>query len=1094
MANPSYLSGWIAQHLLGKAPAPAPTPGPERRVRVGCPAHNCGGRCLLIAHVRDGAITRLDADDAPDTLAAPQLRACVRGRSYLRRQYHPDRLLYPLKRVGPRGEGRFVRIPWDEALDTVAHELERVRAAYGNGALFIPYGTGSDSQLNGARAARRLLNLLGGCLGYYNNYSWAATQAATPTVYGTQRTGNERQDWLNARTILMWGWNPAEMRDETNSDYLLRLARERGARIICIDPRLTPSAAALADEWVPIRPGTDAAMMSAMAYVMIEEGLVDLAFVRTHCVGFDASQMPPGMEGAESYSDYILGRSDGVPKTPEWAEAITAVPAATIARIAREYATRKPGVLYQGYGMQRRAYGEQVVRAGCVLAAITGNVGIAGGWAGGIAFPPDGGRQGDFFPVGENPVPARIPVFLWTEAVLRGTELGPEDGLVGAARLESNIKLIYAVASDFLNQHANVHRTAAILRDEGLVEFIAVQDNFVTPTARFADIVLPACTQFETWGLQDGWKYSKDVLLLPKLVEPPGEAKSDYRICAELAARLGIGEAFTEGRDERAWVAWMLDELRRTRFPDIPTLDEFLASNLGAYRVPVEQPAVALADFRADPAAHPLETETGKIEIFSPQLDRLGRPEEVPPLPKYTQEWESPFGPEAARYPLQAIGHHTLHRVHSTHDNVDWLEEAFPQRVLMNPADAALRGIRDGDLVRVYNDRGALVLPCRLTLRILPGVVDIPQGAWWTPDAHGVDRRGAVNVLTSERPTPYALGNTQHTIMVQVEPAPRPLSLSPVGERAGVRGDASSSARPFSLSPVGERAGVRGDSSSTTCPLSLSPKGERAGVRGDSAPSQAPQRARANSPASPLGASCRATPSPLRLRSGQAPPSEGEGEVARQLAFYLDATACTGCKACQVACKDRNGLPVGLLWRRVYEVTGGGWWRQGAAWAQDVFAYHLSLACNHCERPACLEVCPAGAIRKRPDGIVLIDPEKCIGCRYCAWACPYGAPQYDAAAGRMTKCTFCVEEIDSGRPPACVAACPMRALDYGERAELEARHAPRTGVVGAVREAPQPPGKAFVPLPDDSLTRPALLIRPHRDAPRPGSIANREEV
>jgi len=1030
-----------------------PSPSdPEHLVRVGCPAHNCGGRCLLVAHVRDGVIVRLDADDAPDTLAAPQLRACARGRAYLRRQYHPDRLLYPLKRVGPRGEGRFVRISWDEALDAVAREMARVRAAYGNGALFIPYGTGSYNQLNGARVARRLLNLYGGSLGYYNNYSWAATQAATPTVYGTQRTGNERQDWLNARTILLWGWNPAEMRDETNSDYLIRLARERGAHVVCIDPRLSPSAAALADEWVPIRPGTDAAMMSAMAYVMIREGLVDLEFVRTHCVGFDATQMPPGMEGAESYSDYILGRSDGVAKTPEWAEAVTAVPAATIARLAREYATQKPAVLYQGYGMQRRAYGEQVVRAGCVLAALTGNVGISGGWASGIAFPPDGGRQGDFFPVGENPVRARIPVFLWTEAVLRGTELGPEDGLVGAERLESNIKLIYAVASDFLNQHANIHRTAAILRDEGLVEFIVVQDHFLTPTARFADIVLPACTQFETWGLEDGWKYSKDVLLMPKLVEPPGEAKSDYRICTELAERLGIGEAYSEGRDERAWVAWLLDELRHTRFPDIPTLDEFLASNLGAYRVPVEQPAIALAEFRADPAAHPLDTETGKIEIFSPKLYRLGRPREIPAIPKYIQEWESPFGEEAKRYPLQAMGHHTFGRVHSTHDNTDWLEEAFPQRVFINPEDAAPRGIRDGDLVKIYNDRGAMVLPCRVTLRIMPGVVDIPQGAWWTPDAGGIDRRGAVNVLTSERPTPYALGNAQHTIMVQVEYAGR---MKENDSSQGRRGPSGASRTAPTLPDTD----------------SLSPAGERVEVREDSAPSQAPHHAIARSLASPPGGSCSTSASPRKR--------EGEGSrphalpLQGQLAFYLDATACTGCKACQLACKDHNGLPVGLLWRRVYEVTGGGWQRQGTAWAQDVFAYHLSLACNHCARPACLEACPAGAIRKRSDGIVLIDPEECTGCRSCERACPYGAPQFDEASGRMTKCTFCVEEIDAGRPPACVSACPLRALDYGEHAELEARHAPRTG-------------GAFVPLAEGSLTRPALLIRPHRDAQRGG--------
>jgi len=752
----------------------APPPGEERLVRVGCPAHNCGGRCLLIAHVQDGRITRLDTDDRPDAVAAPQLRACVRGRAYLRRQYHPDRLLYPLRRVGPRGAGRFERISWAEALDTVAWEMSRVKEMYGNGALFVPYGTGSYNQMNGSQTARRLLNLYGGCLGIYNSYSWAATNVATPYVFGTLRTGNQRQDWLNSRYILMWGWNPAEMRDGTNSDFFVKLARQNGARVVCIDPRHTPSAAGLADEWVPIRPGTDAAMMSAMAYVMITEGLYDAAFVHSHCVGFDQMQMPAGSEGAESYCDYILGTVDGVPKTPAWAEAITAVPQETIARLAREYATTRPAVLYQGYGMQRRAYGEQVVRAGCVLAAITGNVGIPGGWASGVALPaPDGGPlEEKVFPVGRNPVRAAIPVFLWTEAVLRGPEMTAADGVVGADRLDSPIKLIYAVASNALiNQHANINRTAAILRDEKRVELIVVQDNFLTPTARFADIVLPACTQFETWGVEDGWKFGEEVILMPQLVDPPGECKSDYRICAELAERLGIGQAYTWGRDERAWIEWILDRYRQTRFPNLPTLDQFVASNSGVYAQPVTTPAVALADFRADPAAHPLNTPSGKIEIFSQRLQALGRPDEIPAVPKYIPEWESPFSPEAERYPLQAIGHHTLRRVHSTHENSDWLEEAFPQRVFINPLDAAPRGIHDGELVRVYNDRGAMVLPCRLTQRILPGVVDIPQGAWWTPDEEGVDRRGSVNVLTSERWTPLAFGTAQHTCMVEVEGA-----------------------------------------------------------------------------------------------------------------------------------------------------------------------------------------------------------------------------------------------------------------------------------------------------------------------------------
>jgi anaerobic dimethyl sulfoxide reductase subunit A len=613
----------------------------------------------------------------------------------------------------------------------------------------------------------------------------------------------------------MWGWNPAEMRDGTNSDYFIKLARQNGARVVCIDPRHSLSAAALADEWIPIRPGTDAAMMSAMAYVMLTEGLLDAAFIRKYCLGWDASTMPPGHESDESYTDYLLGTRDGTSKTPEWAEAITAVPAQTIARIAREYATLTPAVLYQGYGMQRRAYGEQVVRAGCVLSAITGNFGISGGWASGLGLQaPDGGGLWTVFPTGQNPVKAAIPVFLWTEACLRGKSMTQADGLTGASSLTSDIKLIYAVATNCLiNQHANVNRSAEILRDESKVEFLVVQDNFLTPTAKFADIILPACTQFETWGVEDGWKYSDEVILQPKLVEPPGECKSDYQICADIAERLGIGEAYTEGRDEKAWVDYCLGVWRATRFPDLPSLDEFIGQNLGAWSNPVTKPAIAFSDFRENPLKSPLSTPSGKIEIFSKQLYDFGNPEEVPPIPKYIQEWESPFderwsssriaayrdqaasalspgfdtctAPNAVRrkctdekntrptqpsaYPLQAIGHHTLARVHSTHDNNDWLGEAFPQRIFMNPLDAAERGICDGDLVRAWNERGELVIPARVTPRLLPGVVDIPQGAWWAPNESGVDFGGCINVLTSERWTPFAFGTAQQTIMVQVE-------------------------------------------------------------------------------------------------------------------------------------------------------------------------------------------------------------------------------------------------------------------------------------------------------------------------------------
>ena len=727
-AGAALLSEWPFEHLSATLLAEA-LAGPSaampvraaaegaRVVRTGCPSHNCGGRCVLSLTVLDGRIIRIETDDRPtDTVEDPQLRACARGRAYRRRQYHPDRLLHPMKRVGRRGEGRFERISWAEAIERVAAELTRLRDAHGNGALFVPYGTGSYSQTNGRQTAQRLLNLVGGSLGHYNNYSWACMATATETVYGTGVTGNQRQDWLNAKCVLMWGWNPCEMRDGTNTEYFLRQARERGARIVCIDPRHTMTAAALADEWVPIRPGTDAAMMSAMAHVMVTEGLVDQAFVAGHCTGFDASQMPAGAEAAESYTDYLLGTRDGVPKSPAWAEAITAVPRATIARIAREYATRKPGVLYQGYGMQRRAFGEQVVRAGCALAAITGNVGVPGGWAGGMGFQaPDGGALWNVFPAGENPVKASIPTFLWTEAVLRGKDMGPADGVRGADRLDANIKFIWAVASNVLiNQHANINRSAKILADERMVECIVVQDNFLTPSGRFADLLLPACTQMEAWGVEDGWKYGDEVLLMPKVVAPPGEARSDYAICAGVAERLGVGPAYTEGRSEREWVDWALGGFRTARFPRLPALAELEAQNTGVYSVPVSRPAVAFAEFRRDPAKFPLQTPSGRIEIFSSRLHAMNRPAEIPAVPRYIAEWEAPSSAAARSAPLQLVGHHSLARVHSTMSGVDWLEEAFPQRLFINPIDAESRGLRSGDEVRVFNARGETrpAVPC----------------------------------------------------------------------------------------------------------------------------------------------------------------------------------------------------------------------------------------------------------------------------------------------------------------------------------------------------------------------------------------------
>ena len=395
-----------------------------RILRVGCPSHNCGGRCLLKLHVENGVIVRIETDDRPtDTVEAPQLRACIRGRAYRRRQYHPDRLLHPLKRVGTtrRGPvradlvGRGARHGRGRAACASRRPTATPRSS-------CPTAPAATARPTAARSPQRLLNLFGGSLGHYNNYSWAAMARATETVYGTTVTGNQRQDWLNAKYILMWGWNPSEMRDGTNTEFFLRKAREKGARIVCIDPRMTLSAVALADEWVPIRPGTDAAMMSAMAHVMItvgpaRRGVRRRPLRRLRPVA-DAGRGARAPRATRTTSSARATRCRRRRRGPSGSPASRAT---TIERLAREYATRKPGVLYQGYGMQRRAYGEQVVRAGCVLAALTGNVGVPGGWAGGLALQaPAGGPLWNVFPTGENPVKASIPTFLWTEAVVRG--------------------------------------------------------------------------------------------------------------------------------------------------------------------------------------------------------------------------------------------------------------------------------------------------------------------------------------------------------------------------------------------------------------------------------------------------------------------------------------------------------------------------------------------------------------------------------------------------------------------------------------------------------------------------------------------------
>lgn len=737
-----------------------------------CSTLNCGGRCLVKAHVSDGVVTRLSTDSKEDTFTLPQLRACLRGRGYRQFVYHSDRLKYPMKRVGRRGEGKFEKISWEEAINYIAKELNRITDKYGPACRYSNRATGTSGSIIGSEyLAKRLFSFTGGYLDFYGTYSSGQTTAATPYTYGTVDTGSTLNTLSDSKLIILWGHNPVETRWGL-SDYYLRKAKEGGSKIVVIDPRQSDTVVALADEWIPIAPTTDTAMMDAMTYVIITENLHDKDFLDKYCVGFDEEHMPEGVPAGESLESYILGKKDGIKKTPEWAEKICRVPANTIRKLAREYATNKPAALLQGWGPQRQAFGEQFARGGTVLTALTGNVGVRGGWASG---------KGTFNLVkttavskGVNPLgELSIPCFLWTDAVVRGTEMGKQDGVKGLPEgqtLPSNIKVIFNLAGNILiNQHSDCNKTAKILADENLVELIVVSDVFMTPSAKFADIVLPSNTFMETWDIGTTWGPSQHAILSQKVIDSMYESMSDYEWLTMLSEKLGVKQEFTEGKSQLDWVKWSIEESRK-KDPNFPSFEEF--QKIGIYQVPVEENTVVAFEKQIqDPENNKFETPSGKIEIFSKALWDMNDSEEIPAIPKYISSWEGPEDPLIEKYPLQLIGWHYKRRCHSSFDNNKWLEEVGAQEMWMNEKDARERNINNGEKVKVFNDRGEVHIPVKITNRIIPGTVAIPQGAWWNPDKDGIDQRGNINTLTSQRPSPIAKGNPQQTNLVEVAKA-----------------------------------------------------------------------------------------------------------------------------------------------------------------------------------------------------------------------------------------------------------------------------------------------------------------------------------
>lgn len=716
----------------------------DKTVITSCP-HDCGGRCVLKVHVRDGVITRIETDDG----AEPQLRACVRGRAYRQRVYAADRLQFPMKRIGERGAGQFKRIDWDEALDSVARELARVKERYGNESiLYIGYSGNTGTFLHSQLAVFRLLTMFGGFTAMWGSASFWGSLFSSETTYGTLVAGHARDDILNARFIIMWGWNPAETVQITNTAYYLAQAREQGIPIVAIDPRFTDSAAAFARQWIPIRPGTDTALLIAMAHVLISEGLHDQHFLETYTTGFDA------------FRDYVLGRTDGQPKTPGWAETITGVPAETIRGLARQYAGLKPAKLLTLGAPGRTAFGEQFHRAAATLAAMTGNIGIQGGDPAGFGLCPVGLQPSAGTGLISRQMPGNLPEGARQRPAIHITRVWDAILQGRAGGYPADIKMAYITNGNPLNQFMNTNKAARALQQ---VETVIVHEQCMTPTARFADILLPVNTQMERNDIIRPWQAGPYMIYMNQAIEPLYESRSDLDICTGLAQRLGLQDYSHSSEDEWLREFWQAAQDMTFTKP-LPDYETFRAE--GIHKFELAEPAIAFKEQIENPSAHPFPTPSGKIEIYSATLAQRNEPN-LPPIPTYIEPWEGPRDPLALRYPLQLISTHCKRRIHSNLHTVPWLNRLEPHVVWLNPADARARGIRQGDRVRVFNGRGIVLITAKVTERIMPGVVSIDQGAWYEPDADGIDRGGCVNVLLKDALSP-AGAFCSNTCLVEV--------------------------------------------------------------------------------------------------------------------------------------------------------------------------------------------------------------------------------------------------------------------------------------------------------------------------------------
>ncbi len=743
---------------------------------------------VVRAHVQGGKLTHLtpfEHDYAPS----------VNMNGLCELPYSSSRIRYPMVREGylrngpasreHRGEEKFVRVSWETALDLVAKEMNRVYDAYGPSAVFgRSYGWMSTGKVNAAiNLQQRLLNLRGGFIQCINSYSTAAISRILPYVVGTGDPRSTSWDVVmkHSERIVLWGCDPIVTNDIDwlttlhNSYGYFRALKEKGTKTIAINPLKPDTAEYLGSEWIAPRPGTDCAMMLGMLHELVRTKKADTEFLTKCCSGWP------------ELHDYIIGKTDGVEKTPAWAARECGVPAERIVSLTHELQEHRTMIM-MGWGIQRIQYGEQSHWMGFALAAALGQIGLPGGGIGTNYHYSNGGSPlctGPFLggissgvkPVKPSTLPWKgsqtIPVARFVDCFLNP---GKTIDFNGTKVTYPEVRLVmWAGGNPFAHQPDTMKLERAWKKPETVV----VTDTVWTATARHADIVLPAATVFEHNDITNIGTYSNDGLVaMQQAIEPQWESKPDYWIFSELAKRMGLEAAYTEGLDEMGWIKRLYGESQKMGERigvKLPGFAEFWKKGYFLFDVAEkDRNFVAFEAFRKDPKANSLATESGLIQLYSPKIasygykDCLGHPAYFVPTEGVNTKTKA--------HPLALMACKSRYRMHSQLDgtvshqfaNINDREPCW-----INPADAKARGLKSGDVALVKNDRGALLAGVYVTDRVQPGVVVVHHGAWFAPldtDGLRVDVHGNSNTLTMDEPTSsLACGNIASTALVEVE-------------------------------------------------------------------------------------------------------------------------------------------------------------------------------------------------------------------------------------------------------------------------------------------------------------------------------------